>query len=67
MKVLRNAFIGLLAIIVLGACYTGSMVLGWLLALSAFGGIMLVVILGILTFITYLLHTLWHHVFPSKK
>jgi hypothetical protein len=67
MQVLRNVLLGLMAVIVLGACYTGSMVLGWLLALLTFGGIVFVVVMAVLTFITYLLHTLWHHVFSSKK
>lgn len=67
MKVLRNVLLGLMAVIVLGACYTGSMVLGWLVALTAFGGIVLAAVLAVLVFITYLLHTLWNHIFSSKK
>lgn len=67
MKVLRNVLLGLMAVIVLGACYTGSMVLGWLVALTAFGGMVLAAVLAVLVFITYLLHTLWNHSFSSKK
>ena len=67
MKVLRNVLLGLMAVIVLGACYTGSMVLGWLVALTAFGGIVLAAVLAVLVFITYLLHTLWNHIFSGKK
>ena len=67
MKVLRDVLLGLMAVIVLGACYTGSMVLGWLVALTAFGGMVLAVVLAVLVFITYLLHTLWNHIFCSKK
>ena len=67
MKVLRNVLLGLMAVIVLGACYTGSMVLGWLVALTAFGGMVLAAVLAVLVFITYLLHTLWNHIFYSKK
>lgn len=61
MKTLRVMAFALLAVVMMGACYTASMLLGWFMALLSAAGMVIAIVVGILLFLAKLLQELWEN------
>ena len=63
MKTLRVLAFAFLAVVMMGACYTASVLLGWFMALLSAAGVVIAIVIGIVLFLAKLLQELWenHH------
>ena len=59
MKTLRVMAFAFLAVVMMGACYTAAMLLGWFMALLSAAGMVIAIVVGILLFLVTLLKELW--------
>lgn len=61
MKTLRVMACAFLAVVMLGACYTASVLLGWFMALLSAAGMVFCIVTAVLLFLLKIFQELWEN------
>ena len=59
--------LGIISVIILGACYVASVILGWVLAALGTIAIVFTCLTGILYLIAYVIREVYYEVFPHRR